>query len=253
PQPNNNFIPQPSFNTNYLHHPMQNLEDVSNPINALDMALKLMAKAFQLTSPHQQTTTTEVHQTLATVRLHGCTIRMQFRIRVFRMLGIRMLSVISWIANQHGNGNVVASRVEDCSKKEVGIQLNSEEFDFMAAARAYNEIAEVNVNCTLNNNLQQASTSDSHQVQQNDNNVISEVFSVEQDGGTVEQHPATVEEPRAYFESLYNNLAIEVDKVNKVNRKLRETDSINLSSAALSNSINLCLAALSSLPAALNT
>ncbi|GJV00201.1 retrovirus-related pol polyprotein from transposon TNT 1-94 [Tanacetum coccineum] len=35
-------------------------------------------------------------------------------------------------------------------------------------------------------------------------------------GGTVDQHPATVEETRAYFESLYNNLALEVEKVNSV-------------------------------------
>ncbi|GKC27527.1 hypothetical protein Tco_1034821, partial [Tanacetum coccineum] len=51
-----------------------------------------------------------------------------------------------------------------------------------------------------------------HQVQQNDSNVISEVSSVEQDGGIVDQHPATVKETHAYFESLYNNLAIEVEK-----------------------------------------
>ncbi|GKF84815.1 hypothetical protein Tco_0249713, partial [Tanacetum coccineum] len=63
-----------------------------------------------------------------------------------------------------------------------------------------------------------------HQVQQNDSNVIYEVSSVEQDGGTVDQHPATVEETHAYFESLYNNLAIKVEKVNTVNRKLRETN-----------------------------
>nr|GFB50406.1 hypothetical protein [Tanacetum cinerariifolium] len=58
-----------------------------------------------------------------------------------------------------------------------------------------------------------------HQVQQNDNNVIFEVSSMEQDGGTVDQHPTTFEETRAYFESLYNHLAIEVEKVNLVNRK----------------------------------
>ncbi|GKA79872.1 hypothetical protein Tco_0786468 [Tanacetum coccineum] len=63
-----------------------------------------------------------------------------------------------------------------------------------------------------------------HQVQQNDSNVISKVSSVEQGGGIVDQHPATVEETHAYFESLYNNLAIEVEKVNTVNRKLRETN-----------------------------
>ncbi|GJV53846.1 hypothetical protein Tco_1449587, partial [Tanacetum coccineum] len=38
------------------------------------------------------------------------------------------------------------------------------------------------------------------------------------EGQVVSQHPATVEETRAYFESLYNNLAIEVEKVNTVNR-----------------------------------
>nr|GEZ47836.1 hypothetical protein [Tanacetum cinerariifolium] len=40
---------------------------------------------------------------------------------------------------------------------------------------------------------------ESHQVQQNDNNVISAVSNVEQSGGTVEQNPATVEETCAYF------------------------------------------------------
>ncbi|GJV62380.1 hypothetical protein Tco_1468480 [Tanacetum coccineum] len=46
PQPNNNFVPQPSFDTNYLQHPMQNPRDISNPTTALDMALEFMSKAF---------------------------------------------------------------------------------------------------------------------------------------------------------------------------------------------------------------
>ncbi|GJV61223.1 hypothetical protein Tco_1467323 [Tanacetum coccineum] len=65
-----------------------------------------------------------------------------------------------------------------------------------------------------------------HQVQQNDN-VIFKVFSVEQDGGTIEQHPATVEETRAYFESLYNNLAIKVEKVNTVNPQQKQQSLYN--------------------------
>ncbi|GKD43313.1 hypothetical protein Tco_1267958 [Tanacetum coccineum] len=94
-------------------------------------------------------------------------------------------------------------------KEEAGIQLQAEEFDLMAAAGDLDEIKEVNANCILMANLQQASTSD---------------FSVEQYGGTVEQNPATVEETCAYFESLYNNLAIEVKKVNMVNHKMKETN-----------------------------
>nr|GFB48334.1 hypothetical protein [Tanacetum cinerariifolium] len=65
---------------------------------------------------------------------------------------------------------------------------------------------------------------ESHQVSQNDNDVISEDTSVEQGGETVEQHPANFEETCALYESLYQNLAIEVEKVNSVNRKLKETN-----------------------------
>nr|GEY18424.1 hypothetical protein [Tanacetum cinerariifolium] len=54
----------------------------------------------------------------------------------------------------------------------------------------------------------------SHQVPQNDNNVISEVTSVEQSGEIVEQHHVNVKETRALYDSLYQNLAIEVEKVN---------------------------------------
>nr|GEU63386.1 retrovirus-related Pol polyprotein from transposon TNT 1-94 [Tanacetum cinerariifolium] len=44
-------------------------------------------------------------------------------------------------------------------KEEAGIQLQAEEFDFMAAAADLDEIEEVNANCILMANLQQASTS----------------------------------------------------------------------------------------------
>nr|GEY97781.1 hypothetical protein [Tanacetum cinerariifolium] len=55
---------------------------------------------------------------------------------------------------------------------------------------------------------------ESHQVPEND--VISEDSSVEQGGETVEQHPANFEETRALYDSLYQNLTIEVEKVNSV-------------------------------------
>nr|GEV82819.1 hypothetical protein [Tanacetum cinerariifolium] len=146
-------------------------------------------------------------------------------------------------------------------KEEAGIQLQAKEFDLMAAVADLDEIEEVNANCILMANLQQASTSgtqtnkapvydsdglaelhnhedcydndifnmftqeekytellepipESHQVPHNDNNVISEVTSVEQSGETVEQHLANVEETCVLYDSLYNNLAIEVEKVN---------------------------------------
>nr|GEW44913.1 integrase, catalytic region, zinc finger, CCHC-type, peptidase aspartic, catalytic [Tanacetum cinerariifolium] len=156
-------------------------------------------------------------------------------------------------------------------KEKAGIQLQAEEFDLMAAAADLDEIEEVNANCILMANLQQASISgtqtdkapvydsdgsaevhdyencydnkifnmftqeeqyteliepilESHQVPQNDSNVISEFTSVEQNGETVEQHPTNVEETRALYDSLYQNLVIEVEKVNTVNSKLKETN-----------------------------
>ncbi|GJV38692.1 hypothetical protein Tco_1411169 [Tanacetum coccineum] len=151
------------------------------------------------------------------------------------------LSVVSEIVNQHGDGNVVTAPAEgngnginDCSKEKQGIQLTSEEFDFIAARCLSAEVHHYE-NC-YNNDIFNMFTQEEkytelldpipepHQVQQNDSNVISEVSSVEQFGGTVEQHPVTVEETRAYFESLYNNLATEVEKVNLVNRKMKETN-----------------------------
>nr|GFC01854.1 hypothetical protein [Tanacetum cinerariifolium] len=72
-------------------------------------------------------------------------------------------------------------------KEEAGIKLQAEEYDLMVAAVDIDEIKEVNANCILMANLQQASTSEqytellepileSHQVPQNDNNVISELM-----------------------------------------------------------------------------
>ncbi|GKE26869.1 retrotransposon protein, putative, unclassified, partial [Tanacetum coccineum] len=96
------------------------------------------------------------------------------------------LIVVSGIANpnanQNGNGNVVAARAEgngygnngnqircyNCRGlghlarnciEEAGIQLQAEEFDFMAATGDIEEIEEVNANYILMANLQQESTS----------------------------------------------------------------------------------------------
>nr|GEU84654.1 hypothetical protein [Tanacetum cinerariifolium] len=119
-------------------------------------------------------------------------------------------------------------------KEEAGIQLQAEEYDLMAGEADLDDIEEVNANCILMANLQQASTlgtqSDSTPVYdtdgsaENDNDVVSEVTGVEQGGEIVEQHLTNFEETRALYDSLYHNLATEVEKVNSVNRKLKETN-----------------------------
>ncbi|GKC62117.1 hypothetical protein Tco_1089715 [Tanacetum coccineum] len=112
--------------------------------------------------------------------------------------------VVSGIANQNRNGNVVAARAEGnangnnvrprrrdaaylqtqlllAQKEEARIQLQAEEFDLIATAADLDKIEETDLpRC----------------------------------GGTIEQHSANVEETRAYHESLFHNLAAEVKKVN---------------------------------------
>ncbi|GJR94541.1 hypothetical protein Tco_0266715 [Tanacetum coccineum] len=130
---------------------------------------------------------------------------------------------------QEINGNVVATRAEDNANGNNGNQI-----------RCYNcrgvgeceEIEEVNANCILMANLQQASSlgiqADKAPIYDSDRSAEvynNEIFNImEHSGGIVEQHPATVEETRAFFESLYNNLVIEVKKVNTVNRKMKEAN-----------------------------
>nr|GFA82111.1 hypothetical protein [Tanacetum cinerariifolium] len=107
--------------------------------------------------------------------------------------------------NQIGNGNLVATHAERnaagpkrrdaaylqtqlliAQKEEAGIQLQAKEYDLMVVAADLDDIEEVNANCILMANLQQASTSEEqytkllkpipelHQVPQNDNDVVSE-------------------------------------------------------------------------------
>nr|GFA75495.1 integrase, catalytic region, zinc finger, CCHC-type, peptidase aspartic, catalytic [Tanacetum cinerariifolium] len=178
--------------------------------------------------------------------------------------------------NQIGNGNLVAAHVEGNAAGKNGNQIRcyncrgiDEEYDLMAAAADLDDIEEVNANCILMANLQQASTSGTqsdstpvydqdgsaevhknyddneifnlftqeeqytellepipelHQVPQNDNDVVSDITGMKQGREIVEQHPTNLEETRALYDLLYQNLATEVEKVNSVNRKSKETN-----------------------------
>nr|GEZ13918.1 hypothetical protein [Tanacetum cinerariifolium] len=179
------------------------------------------------------------------------------------------------IANQNGIGNVVASKAEgtgirnqarcyncrglghiarNCTarprrrdatylqtqlliaqRKKAGIQLQAEEFDFMAAAGDLDEIEEVNANCILMENLQQASTSEQYTnllepipeiqlVPHNDNHVTSVAPSMVQSRGTVETSFALNEETCAHHETVYHNLVDQVTHVNMVNCNMRATN-----------------------------
>nr|GEU89065.1 hypothetical protein [Tanacetum cinerariifolium] len=130
--------------------------------------------------------------------------------------------------NQIENGNLVAARAEGNAPRQNENQISALVYDSDGSAKVHG-------NCDDNEIFNMFTQEDqyteilepipeSHQVPHNDNDVISEDNSVEQGGETVEQHPANFEETRALYDSLYHNLATEVEKVNSVNRKLKETN-----------------------------
>ncbi|GKA45324.1 hypothetical protein Tco_0738120 [Tanacetum coccineum] len=269
-----------------MQQPMQNLEDISDPTTAIDMTLVLMDKAFKLnittpTNNNQRSSTNPRNRQNAQPGMNmdqdrhmimvednvenqfrlnaGQIVENQNRYNALQNVGNQLghnavhNSNIQKIANQSGNGNVVAARAEDndngnnenqirkrdatylqiqlqiAQKEEAGIQLNYEEFYFMAAADEVHH-SEFFYNNDIFNMFTQEEQytgllkpiTEPQSVQRNTSSVIVAEPSVEHNRGTIEQHPATVEEIRAYFESLYTNLVSEVEKVNTVNHKMHE-------------------------------
>ncbi|GJW31290.1 hypothetical protein Tco_0051322 [Tanacetum coccineum] len=220
---------------NYMQQPMSNPEEITDPTTAMNMAL-VVQNVVQ--NPSVQ--------------------------NVGNQNGLIVVpGIANHNANHNGNDNRKGHLARNCTvtprrrdvgylqtslliaqKEEVGIQLQAEEFDLMAVEGDLDEIEEVNANCILMANSQQASSSGtqtnkvsvydsngSAEVHHSENCYDSDIFNMftqeeymEQSRGTVEQSSATVEETHPYFESLYNNLAIEVEKVNSVNHKMKETN-----------------------------
>nr|GFC11912.1 hypothetical protein [Tanacetum cinerariifolium] len=174
----------PSFNQNYLQQPILNPEDITDPTTAMNMILALMAKAFKLnystpTNNNQRISSNlrnrQIGQPDRQMQMVGGNGGNQFRQYAGQNAGNPAgYNDVIGNQNQIENGNLVAARAEgnasgqngnqircyNCrGKEEAGIQLQAEEYDLMAAAADLDEIEEVNANCILMANLQQASTS----------------------------------------------------------------------------------------------
>nr|GEX93757.1 hypothetical protein [Tanacetum cinerariifolium] len=182
PLPNNNIILQPSFNQNYMQQPMLNPKDITDPTTAINMALALMAKVFKLnystpTNNNQRISSNPHNRQIAQPGMNmGQDRQMQMVGGNVQNLGVQnvgnqnRLIVVLGIANQNPNRNeelipkrrdaaYLQTQLLIAQKEEAGIQLQAEEFDLMATAADLDEIEEVNANCILMANLQQASTS----------------------------------------------------------------------------------------------
>ncbi|GJZ18001.1 hypothetical protein Tco_0554124, partial [Tanacetum coccineum] len=174
---------------------MQNLKDSSDPTTTMNKALALMAKAFKFntisTNNNQRSSLIPRNSQIAQPDMNTSQdIKMQMvddnvgnQVRqnalqndgnevgqnAVQNPGIQIvenmkgLNVVSKFANQCGNGNVKTTPAEGngngINEKEAGIQSTQEEFEFMAAADAFEETERVKVICTSKDTLQQASTS----------------------------------------------------------------------------------------------
>nr|GEU45130.1 hypothetical protein [Tanacetum cinerariifolium] len=237
---------------------MNSLEDINDPTKAMNATLIIFAKAFQLTAPtnnNQRTSSNPRNCQIAQLVMNMSQDRQTQNVRgnggnQFRQYarqvaqnqqgynawqngGIQVaqnaiqnagvhnggnqngLVVVPGIANQNGAGSVVAARAE-------GIQLQAEEFDFMAAVGDLDEIEEVNANCIFMADLQHASTSGTQldkapsmtqTVQLRYSLMINAMTS-----------SAPNEETRAHQETVYRNLVDQVAQVNMVNFKMRATN-----------------------------
>nr|GEU73556.1 hypothetical protein [Tanacetum cinerariifolium] len=243
---------QPSFNQNYMQQPMPNPEDITDPTTAMNMALALMAKAFNLnystpTNNNQRISSNPRNRQIAQP---GINISQD---RQMKMVG-ESKSSECWNQNGQigvpGNANLVAARAKGNAAGQdrnqircytcrgvANLQQASTSGTQTDRAPVYDSDGSTKVhdyeNCDDNEIFNMFTQEEQytelldpipkeHQVTQNDNNIISEITSVEQSRETVEHHPVNFEETRALYHSLYQNLAIEVEKVNSSHEKMKQ-------------------------------
>nr|GEW47066.1 hypothetical protein [Tanacetum cinerariifolium] len=133
---------------------------------------------------------------------------------------------IQGIANQSGSGNVVAARAEGIGMgnqarcyncRGLGIQLQAEEFDFMAAAdKAL--VYDTDDSAEYTDLLEPIS--EPQLVPRNENHVTSVASSMVQSGGTVETSSGPNEETRAHQETVYRNLFDQVAQITTLNDEI---------------------------------
>nr|GEY73866.1 hypothetical protein [Tanacetum cinerariifolium] len=177
---NNKYNPQPSLNQNFMQPPMTSLEDINDPTEAMNAA---PTNNNQTTSSNprnhhiaQSVMNIGQDRQIQNVGGNGWN---QFGQYAGQNAGVQSggnqngLVVVPRIANHNGTGNVVVASAEGTGNgnqarcyncRGLGhiatnwIQLQAEEFNFMAAAGDLDEIEEVNANYILMANLQHAST-----------------------------------------------------------------------------------------------
>nr|GEX11356.1 hypothetical protein [Tanacetum cinerariifolium] len=158
---------------------MTNPEGITDLTTAMNMALALMVKAFKLnystpTNNNQRISSNSRNKQIAQPGINMGQDRQmqmargnggnQFRQYAGQNVGNPAGGVGHYARNctvrpKRRDAAYLQTQLLIAQKEEAGIQLQAEEYDLMAAAANLDEIEEVNANCILMANLQQASTS----------------------------------------------------------------------------------------------
>nr|GEV96629.1 hypothetical protein [Tanacetum cinerariifolium] len=180
---------QLSFNQSYLQQPLLNPKDITDPTTTMNMVLALMAKVFKL---NYSTSTNNNHRISSNPR----------NMQIAQPGNLNGYNDVQNVRNQVIQNAVQNPRVQNIRNQNglIGVPGNA------------------NQNLNRNGNLVAA------RVEGNVAGHNGNYISVEQSEGIVEQHHANVEEARALYDSLCHNLEIEVEKVNTVNLKCKETN-----------------------------
>nr|GEX88344.1 hypothetical protein [Tanacetum cinerariifolium] len=219
---------QPSYSQNYMQQPMPNPEDITDPTTVMNMALALMAKAFKLnystpTNNNQRISSNPRNRQIAQPGMNMCQDRKmqmvggngenQFRQYTGQNVGnLNGYNAVQNVGNQVAQNPIVHNVGNQNGLNGVPGYTNLNGNSNLVAARAKGNVAGHNENHIRCYNFRGVG----HFARNctNDNNVISEVTDVEQGGEIVEHHSTNFEETRALYDSLYQNLAIEVEKAN---------------------------------------
>ncbi|GJU01543.1 retrovirus-related pol polyprotein from transposon TNT 1-94 [Tanacetum coccineum] len=257
PQPNNNVIPQPSFNQNYMQQPMPDPEDIIDPTTAMNMTLVLMAKAFKL----NYSTPTNNNQRISSNPRNRQIAQPVQNLGVKNVGNQNGVIVILGIANQNqnGNGNVVATwakgnangnngnKIRCCNCRGLGhlarnctVRPQKRDATYLQT-QDLDEIEEVNANCILITNLQQASTSgtqtdkapvydldglaEAHEYDHCYNNEIFNMFTQEEQyTDLLKPNPESHQVQQNDSNVIFAVSTTKVETVNSVNRNQKETN-----------------------------